>query len=229
MIHLKRILALTIFLLFLLTGCSTTETDRNSNNSDSNSALEPTYYYNPLTGEKDTDKLVLFRRPLSVMINNIKIALPQFGIGSADICYEMVTEGGITRVMAIFSDYTKMPKVGPTRSARHPFIQFASSYDLIYTHFGGSTYAYNLLSQMGVDSIDGMAYSEIAYITDPVLAQTKGLEHSRFTSGELIQNAIERKGLETFFTEAQSPAFQFNKEDTPIVFSAPEGETAPYC
>ena len=70
-----------------------------------------------LTGEW-VDPAVNEQRPVAVMINNIGEAMPQSGIGQADVIYEMIVEGGITRLMAVFSDYSGLEKIGPVRSAR---------------------------------------------------------------------------------------------------------------
>lgn len=105
---------------------------------------------NPLTGlEKDSD-FHNGRSPVAVMVNNIKMssgndAFPQWGIGSADIIYEMVTEGGITRMMAVFSDYDKMPKVGPVRSARDQHVQLMLPMGALYVHEGASIFAARML------------------------------------------------------------------------------------
>ena len=78
---------------------------------------------NPLTGLAKADDWPEGMRPLAVMLDNVQAALPQRGLQSADLVYEMVTEGGITRLMAVYSDYTSMPEVGPVRSARDQHVQ----------------------------------------------------------------------------------------------------------
>lgn len=78
-------------------------------------------------------------RPLGVMIENHESARPQSGINSADITYEIVAEGGITRTLNIF--YCQPPaQVGPVRSARTYFIDFMSEYGdaPLYAHVGGA-------------------------------------------------------------------------------------------
>ena len=79
------------------------------------------------------------RRPLGIMIENHKDARPQSGISSADVVYEAVAEGGITRFLAVF--YCKdTPYVGPVRSARMYFIQMLEEYgnNPLYAHVGGA-------------------------------------------------------------------------------------------
>lgn len=80
------------------------------------------------------------RHPVAVMIENSQAARPQVGLTSADIVYEAVTEGGITRFMAIFSQ-NYPDKAGPVRSARSYFIDYLSEYDAFYAHAGGSATA----------------------------------------------------------------------------------------
>ncbi len=79
------------------------------------------------------------RRPLGVMIENHVDARPQSGLAAADIVYEVVAEGGITRFLAIF--YCKdAPYVGPIRSARIYFIKILQEYGRypLYAHVGGA-------------------------------------------------------------------------------------------
>jgi hypothetical protein len=79
------------------------------------------------------------RRPLGVMIENHKDARPQSGLSAADVVYEAVAEGGITRFMAVY--YCKdAPYVGPVRSARIYFIRLLQEYGSypLYAHVGGA-------------------------------------------------------------------------------------------
>ena len=77
-------------------------------------------------------------RPIAVMINNHKIAQPyQTGLNDAYLVYEMIVEGGITRMMAVFKD-KDTATIGTVRSSRHYFLDYAQENDAIYTHFGWS-------------------------------------------------------------------------------------------
>lgn len=81
------------------------------------------------------------RRPVLVMIENSIDARPQSGLSSADVVYEAVAEGGITRFMGIFycGAVAKSGKVAPVRSARIYFVNIAQEYnDPIYVHVGGA-------------------------------------------------------------------------------------------
>ena len=78
------------------------------------------------------------RRPLAVMIENHKEARPQSGLSSADIVYEVVAEGGITRFMALFYCNLSDVQVGPVRSARTYYLDWLGEYDGLYAHVGGA-------------------------------------------------------------------------------------------
>ncbi len=91
------------------------------------------------------------------MISNIKSALPQYGISQADILYETVVEGGITRLLAVFQDFDA-EKIGPIRSARHYYMDFALDHDAIYTHVGQSTYAKTAFRELDVNRFYGLSH-----------------------------------------------------------------------
>ncbi len=102
----------------------------------------------PLDGEffsQGAEKVWQQRRPLLVMIENHRDARPQSGLSRADIVYEAVAEGGITRFMGVFYCRASLPAsrrydVGPVRSARTYFLDWASEYSRypLYNHVGGA-------------------------------------------------------------------------------------------
>lgn len=79
------------------------------------------------------------RRPLAVMIENHAEARPQSGLSSADVIYEAVAEGGISRFMGVFYCSTGQPvTIAPVRSARTYFLPWVLEYDALYNHVGGA-------------------------------------------------------------------------------------------
>ena len=142
---------------------------------------------NPLTGLPcEEDSLTV--RPIAIMINNIRIAQPQLGVSKADIIYEMLVEGGITRMLAIFSDVSEAGVIGSIRSARPYYIDVAVSYDAVYIHAGGSPQAYAMLSDPNITSLDGVAGSKAdIFYRDQWRRTNLGSEHSMVTTGELIE------------------------------------------
>lgn len=99
----------------------------------------------PLNGQLYTEaekNIWLTRRPLGVMIENHLDSRPQSGLSSADVVYEAVAEGGITRFMAVFlcGASAQDVQVGPVRSARTYFLDWISEYGIypLYAHVGGA-------------------------------------------------------------------------------------------
>jgi len=103
----------------------------------------------PLNGKlytKEEEKIWEQRRPLMVMIENHEDSRPQSGIQTADIVYEAIAEGGITRFMGVFycgqvaASETNKYDLGPVRSARTYFLDIASEYSdyPLYNHVGGA-------------------------------------------------------------------------------------------
>lgn len=107
---------------------------------------------NPLTGLM-VEKANLERRPLAVMVENSPMARPQSGLAKADLIYEALAEGGITRFMAVFYG-GDAEEVGPVRSARPYYLARAMEYDALYVHSGGSPEALAQLKEPGVAHLD---------------------------------------------------------------------------
>lgn len=129
-------------------------------------------------------------RPYAVMINNNHEAWPQCGIQDAYLVYEIVAEGGITRMMALYKDQ-ETAKIGSVRSARHYFIDYAEENDAIFVHWGGSPQAYSRLNQ-GVNSMDGIALEGSVFFRDRTLK--RNYEHTGFTSMENVKEYAEKQG-----------------------------------
>jgi len=120
--------AFAILLIVCLFGCNKTpeiifpeETP-----TDVSSVPEIKYEINPLTGELNVLPENAGKRPVAVMVNNISHAQSvQAGLGDADIIFESLAEGGITRLMAVFYDVSKAGQIGTVRSARYTYAQLA--------------------------------------------------------------------------------------------------------
>jgi hypothetical protein len=116
-------------------------------------------YYSQLTGvevEKDISK----RPILGIMIENSEEARPQTGLDAAGIVFETVTEGGITRYLALYQE--NLPdEVGPVRSARPAFVDWAMGLDATYVHFGGSEEGLQKLESQNAKHFDGRFYDDI--------------------------------------------------------------------
>jgi hypothetical protein len=92
-------------------------------------------------------------RPLAIMVENSEGARPQSGLDKANIVYEVLAEGGITRFLAIYYDQDA-EEVGPIRSARPYFVSKSLEHQAIYAHAGGSEEAYNFIKEERIDDIN---------------------------------------------------------------------------
>ena len=167
-------------------------------------------FVNKLTGMETTQELANIR-PVAIMINNLKQALPQQGISQADIVYEVLAEGGITRLLCLFSDYATLPETGSVRSSRDYYIDLADAHDAIYVHCGTSPQATAVLKERKTENMDGIYFSTPFY-RNPERQKSMGQEHSMMTTGEKLAEGIAQKGYRTE-SEAVQP-FTFNVADT---------------
>lgn len=97
----------------------------------------------PINGKmftKQEKDVWVTRRPLAVMIENHADSRPQSGLSSADVVYEAVAEGGITRFMGIFycGIAAQSVNLAPVRSAREHYLGWVMEYDALYNHVGGA-------------------------------------------------------------------------------------------
>lgn len=162
---------------------------------------------NPLTGLDDLPESCIGKRPVGIMINNIRNAVPQNNITGADICYEMLVEGGITRILAIYSDIESLPKTGSIRSARPSYVELAKGHDLIYCHVGGSDEAASMIQSMDIDDIDGNYDTKTIWRDKGRIAEF-GSVHSCVTDGERLSEKIASEGIRTDIREGAN-AFTF--------------------
>ncbi len=127
----------------------------------------PTYPTAPLTGLPDPGGAALQRPALTVKIENTPEALPQWGIAQADVVYEEIVNGGITRLAAIFNSQAPA-KIGPVRSVRPTDTQVVYPLGGIFAYSGGAQYAINSIETAPVKLIDEDAAGN-AMFRDPDL------------------------------------------------------------
>lgn len=174
-------------------------------------------HMNPLTG-LEIDESLVGKRPVAIMLNNIKDALPQSGLSKCDIIYEVLAEGGILRLEGLILDYEKAGNLGSVRSARPYYVELAAAYDAIYVHAGGSQpYAYDKIASLKVNNIDCLVYDgsviggeKVAWRDQIRLNNGYGYEHTLFTSGMGIAAAAAARKYRTELADPDFTAFQFD-------------------
>ncbi|MGN0622278.1 MAG: DUF3048 domain-containing protein [Porcipelethomonas sp.] len=231
--YIKKIFAVASAAALLATGCSKIEDSSFSSSQASSSAEAVTEEAtevlskekNPLTGEYGYNEAVVGKRPVAVMINNLKAALPQYGIDEADIIYELPVEGGITRLMGVYADYTNVPYICSVRSCRYYYPLLAYGMDAIYCHWGtDKTIALDTLNYLDIDRFDGneasLGYGTV-FVRDEEREMSYDSEHTGALDGSALADAVEDMGYRTDINEEnESGAFIFNSPDSPV---EPEG------
>ncbi|MEK3889749.1 DUF3048 domain-containing protein [Bacillus sp. FSL K6-3431] len=153
MLYSRRPLLIAAMVALVLTACSKEE-NKSADPEKNPQQIEEKHQF-PLTGI-ETD-VTPEGRAVAVMINNHPAARPQNGLSEADIVYEVLAEGEITRLLAIFQ--SEQPKnIGPVRSARDYFIDLAKGYDSLYIAHGYSPDAKKILSSGDIDHLNGIEY-----------------------------------------------------------------------
>lgn len=125
----------------------------------------------------------------AVMIDNIAEAHPESGISKAALVIEAPVEGGITRLMALFTSDSEVAKIGPVRSARPYYARWALEYGALYAHVGGSNEALDLIKSIGVRDLNEF-YNGSSFWR----SSDRSAPHNTYTSTELLSKAAAKRG-----------------------------------
>ena len=243
----KRLICLLCALtLLFISACGDTSADPSEEPSGPTvtATLEPTAeptptptpepaFYHPLTG-MPCDEDYSGKRPVAVMLNNLRDALPQQGNSQADIIYEVLAEGGITRMLAVYQDPTSLGLIGSVRSARQYYWEIAQGHDAVYIHAGGSPEFYSTKSRLGLFTVDGVnGYYSGADAgmfwrdRDRIEGHHYAFEHSLLTSGEAITAMLENEGCGEH-KEGYQYEMSFTNDGTPVGGSPAVTVTVPF-
>ena len=130
------------------------------------------------------------KRPVTgVMIENTVFARPQSGLKEAGVIYEAIAEAGITRFLALYQE-AKPGNIGPVRSARPYYVDWAHTYNAAYAHVGGSPDALaKLTADPSIRNLDQFANS--AYFHR---ISSREAPHNMYTNMEALDQAKAAKG-----------------------------------
>lgn len=162
---------------------------------------EPVIYPHtqPLTGMGTEEKNEA--RPVMVLIENSPAARPQSGLDSADIVYEVLAEGEITRFLAVYQ--SESPEtIGPVRSIRPYMVEIGDGLDALIVHAGWSQEAMNMLSERRLPHFDEI-YGDGAYYWR---SEDRKAPHNLYTSIELIRKGADNKSYRKNWND---PGFKF--------------------
>lgn len=163
------------------------------------------------------------RRPLAVMIENHSEARPQSGLSSADIVYEAIAEGGITRFMAVYLCNLADVQVGPVRSARTYYLDWLSEYDALYAHVGGANTPgpANALGQIiryGIKDLNQFSIGFPTFWRDyQRLGHPVATEHTMYSTTQKLWEVGTKRG----WTITDSAGNKWNKSFIPWKFKDP--------
>lgn len=163
----------------------------------------------PFTGLPIEDRD--YRRAVAVSIENSPAARPQSGLEEAEIVYEFMLEGGITRFLAIF--WPEVPKkIGPIRSARPALVKTAQSYDALFLHAGASPHGFALLAVNDILHLDQIYQSKYFW-----RSSKKKAPHNLYSGEEPLQeylnNLSEKEYPEQFNFLTASIVSDFKKAE----------------
>lgn len=158
----------------------------------------------PLCG-KLVDKNKAKRVPLAVSIENHIDSRPQSGLDKADLIYEALSEGGITRFL-VFYACGDAEEIGPVRSARTYFLDWLSEFDAFFAHCGGSIDTLDLIGPYGILDLNQF-YNAKAYWR----AKDRYAPHNLYSSTEKLWDLAKEKG---WSLEGDYEGFKF-KSDVP--------------
>lgn len=195
---------------------TTEEPEEEESTAVSGAAVEPEAAVpanqNLLTGIGDLSQEAIGKRPVAVMVNNVQKAMPQYGVGQADIIFEIPVEGDATRFMALYGDYTKVPQICPIRSCRYYFPALSQGFDAYYVNWGIDDTMGDYLAALNMDQIEGITNTGGLFGRDQEkLNQGYALEHTGYFDGTKLVSYIESHGLRTDLLEdKKGAAFPFN-------------------
>jgi len=149
--------------------------------------------YSTLTGLPVADASVNQKPVTGVMVENSLDARPQSGLGAAGVVFEAVAEGGVTRFLGLYQD-SAPDNVGPIRSARPYFVQWAMGFQAAYAHVGGSDDALQDIKTWGVQDMNqfynGSSYHRIS---------SRAAPHNVYTAISTLNQLETRKGYASHY------------------------------
>ena len=175
----------------------------------------------PLNGIKYSSKQRKWwetHRPLGVMVENHTDSRPQSGVNASDITYEIVAEGGITRMLNVY--YCQDAGIiGPVRSARVYFLDFIAEYGdfPLYAHVGGANTPGPADALGQIADMDWVGYNDMNQFSlglptfwrdEKRLGRNVATEHTMYTSSGKLWEAAEKRGL----TEKDKKGNLWNEE-----------------
>ncbi|MFH1712769.1 MAG: DUF3048 domain-containing protein [Candidatus Jacksonbacteria bacterium] len=180
--------------------------------------------------DKEPECFNLFAdNPIAIMIDNGIGAGKPYGLSQADLVIEAPVEGGITRFLAFFDSQKLIDKIGPVRSVRPFFIDFAESYSAVLAHAGGSPEALDKLSKASdynLIDIDEIGHNGQYFWRDRNLPTP----HNLFTNVDLLNQARQNTAYnnQTDNLDCQELSWQWEEKLETVVSEDPDNVVIDY-
>lgn len=237
----KKILFCLLILSFVVLAGCTDEVHKAENSDSKGNAMgekdespqvadkKNTY---PLTGIKTKENVN--DRIVSVMVNNHTRARPQTGLTKADIVFEILAEGYITRFLAMFQS-EKPEVVGPVRSAREYYFELAAGYGALYVYHGAANFVNDMIKKRGIEHLNGSLHDDDGYLFKR--ESFREAPHNSYLLFDAVYEAAKQKGYDVTTTYEPLPFLgQDGLENIPgdsaghieIVYSADPMEIVEY-
>lgn len=185
----RKLFVLVIVTIMMLVGCSSG--NKNETEESKVEEGETSNQVYPLTGMEATEDAD--RRPVAVMVNNHPKARPQSGLSQADLVFEILAEGNITRFLAMYQ--SEFPDVvGPVRSAREYYFDLAERYDALYVYHGAAKFVNEMILDQNIEYINGARHDN-----DGIVFKRESFRqapHNSYFQFDSVNDVAEEKGYE---------------------------------
>ena len=186
-------------MLGVITACSDSSNSQQSPQTaqeDGNQESSPTMDFKaPLTGLPSS--VAIEQRPVMVMVENSPKARPQSGLTQADMVYEILAEGDITRFVAVYQSDESATAIGPVRSIRPYFAELGAGLDALIVHAGWSQDAMNVIAEKKLDHFD-QVYGDAKYYWRD---NSRKMPHNLYTTVEKIRGGASERGMRSSWND----------------------------
>jgi hypothetical protein len=133
--------------------------------------------------------------PALVQVENAPDSRPHSGLQKADIVYEYLTEGGITRFTVIYLKPAGSEKIGPVRSARLVALRLVKSYQGVLFYSGASDHVLGIIKDTNVPALDENADGGKYFTRDP----SRQAPHNLYTGGDQLKAGLDKVGAKVTY------------------------------
>ncbi|TMN22784.1 DUF3048 domain-containing protein [Lentibacillus cibarius] len=215
----KLFFFLMLAMLLLVAACSDkegktaedNETKANETDEKEQAKASPKKAHTfPLTGVKTENPAE--DRIVGVMVNNHRKARPQTGLSKADIVFEILAEGQITRFLALFQS-EKPDVVGPVRSAREYYFELASGYGALYVYHGAANFVNDMIKSRQIEHLDGALYDDDGHLFER--GSLRRAPHNSYLQFGAVYDVAQNKGYN--ITHSYEPLSFASREEAAAI------------